>query len=222
MKKLNYILALLFIFTAYLFSQTEGSETIKVDTVVRIDTIQIEEADTTVLEVSVIDTIVVAEPVNKQDEQTDLSKYNFYKDYLSSLQPKDTLLLKDCKATNIISARAGIGLFAVAFSTTYDTPISCNVNIAVKCFTGYVVNDFDRGGGIFFNFGVGLAHVIRKTDNSMVKVNLCPTLMFVKGVKFGVNLGVDVIFAKIISISPEVLLCSSGYFMLSFGINKLY
>ena len=73
MKKLCYVLILLFLFTSYLFSQTEESKTIKVDTIViiKVDTVTVTN----------IDTIVIAEPINKQYEQTDLKRYYFYNDY---------------------------------------------------------------------------------------------------------------------------------------------
>ena len=49
MRRFYYILILLFMFTIYLFSQSEGNELIKVDTVVRVDTVIISKIDTVIV-----------------------------------------------------------------------------------------------------------------------------------------------------------------------------
>ena len=66
MKRLSYILVLFFLSTVYLFPQTEENKIIKVDTVM------------------IMDTVVIAEPTDKQEEKKDVIKRDFYNDYLRS------------------------------------------------------------------------------------------------------------------------------------------
>ena len=56
MIRFYYILVLLFMFTSYLFPQSEEKKIIKVDTVVIVDTIIVVEVDTVTIEEIVVDT----------------------------------------------------------------------------------------------------------------------------------------------------------------------
>ena len=105
MQRFSFILVLSIIFTGYLFSQSEENEIIEMYTLTKANTIVATETDTTIF----------SELVNEQEGQTDLSKYNFYNDYLADLKKTsfihsditDTLAINDCKKTGIISAKFG-------------------------------------------------------------------------------------------------------------------
>jgi len=59
--KRKYFLVLFFIFTAYLFSQTEENKLISMDTIIRVDTVIVIK----------IDTVVVANLINEHKEEID-------------------------------------------------------------------------------------------------------------------------------------------------------
>ena len=124
MTKWHYVLILFFIFPVYLFSQIEEAKLIEGDTVIRIDTIQIEKADTTMVEETVSDTVIVGEPISDPEEKKEFIKQDFYNDYLSSL-PKannldysektgsidDTLVLKKGEFISIFTMSGGHAFF---------------------------------------------------------------------------------------------------------------
>ena len=225
MKKLNYILSLLFISTGYIFSQTEENKIIKEDTIIKIDTIII-------IEDLISDTVILAEPKSGQDKQTDLSKYYFYKDYLSFLKKNNSTndadtLLNLGKSINIISLRASVFLFGLIGSFVWDIPaamIKSPTTVSISGFTG-TAGDPGGGGFSFSGVGVGLSVKSVKSKNFIIKYNIRPGVMFgdpkVSGPCF--DLGVDFIFFKIISISPGVLGAKKNVIpTISLGLNYIY
>jgi len=222
MKKFSFILILFFISTCYLFSQTEEDEIIEMYTVTNANTITITKTDT----------VIVAETINKQEEQTDLSKYNFYNDYLVDLKKTifihsdiaDTLAVNDCKETGIISAKFGsLVLLVNAGSITWDILINCKTTIATKVFYGGIVFGFHD---IFSGFGLGLEYVSKKTNNVILRYNLYASLMNhykQVGPGPGINIGTDVILWKVFSVGLDVFVFK-GYFLpfLTAGLNIIY
>ena len=89
MKKLNYSIALLFISTVYLFSQTEENKIIQVDTVIRVDT------------------VIVNKPIEQVVSKDDYF-YNYYLPSLKNKNDSDTLLLKKNEKLWIFLAEKGV------------------------------------------------------------------------------------------------------------------
>jgi hypothetical protein len=211
MKRYYYILVLSIILTAYLFSQTKENEIVKIDTVLKIDSIAVIK----------VDTIVVVELANEQEEKKEFKQYSGLYGLFSTY---------DCKKTVIISARIGVGLLAGAFSATLDIPVSFNTNIAA-------IGAFGRGGmdggeySIGF-FGLGLGVEPTKTDYFIFKSRTCLGLIsYDRNSKHirepGLNLGIDVLFRfKFIglSISPDIFLSQEieWFPLLSVGLNIFY
>ena len=185
MKKFSFILILSFISTCYLFSQSEENEIIKVDTV-----------------------------VVKQQEKKDFKQYDFYNDYLPNL-PKtnksDNLKTNDDKLPTIndstkitiISPELGFLLLWLNASVALDIPIDYNFNFVAKCF---YFGAFDIGGGSEYwkGVGLGIGVVTKKTDNVIIKYNICPSLVVSdkdhgEKVGFGMNIGMDIILWKALS-----------------------
>lgn len=154
MKKLHLIL--FFISIGYLFSQTEDPTTIiKADTIIKIDTVAVEKS------------------ANVSDER--VKNYDFYNDYLPSLQTNnldqteiaeiansDTLEAEDCNKAGIISVRLGAGSFLVALFAVGDIPIYSNLNFSIK----YMVAGERITGG---SLGFGLGYVVTRTNNFIFK-----------------------------------------------------
>jgi hypothetical protein len=196
MKRYYYILVLSIIFTAYLFSQTKENEIVKVDTYINTDSVAVTKIDTTVVEV----------------------------DYLKTTD--DTLAIDDCKKTGIISARLGSLLFYFSGSVTWDIPITCNTNFAAKCFYS---GGGDLGGShsqVISGFGLGLGYVTKKTDNVIIRYNIYPSLGVVrhnKAVKFGLNVGGDIILWKVFSIGLDFIAFDGTFVLLpTVGLNIVY
>ena len=249
--KLLLFVGLFFISTVYLFSQTEETKLIEGDTVIRIDTIQIEKADTTMVEESAVDTVVLVEPKSGQDKKNDFIKHDFYNDYLPSLQPKDTLtlkpkkpkdtitlkpkdtiLLEDCKSTNIFAIRIGGGIFSMTLSATWDFKVTCNTNIAAILAVNMGGMDGNKFGMNFFGLGLGLVPV--KIDHFLIKTRICPGYVLhtegqflgrktTKGIGF--NMGIDMLLLLNsfgFSIGIDIYTFSGDFYpMLSIGLNIL-
>jgi len=196
MKIFYYILFLSLIFTDYLFSQSEKNEIIKVDTV-----------------------------VVEQQGKKDFKKYDFYNDYLASL-PKinDTLAIENSKKISIISAKCEFSLYLLGGSVSWDVSLICdNTTFGFKCFV-------DREGlganrPIIPYFGSGLGYVTSKSDNIILKFNICPNLWLVNNytsTKFGLDLGGDIILWKRFSIGmTHHVLEDTGFTFLTVGYINL-
>jgi len=211
-----FILILSIIFTGYLFSQTEGNETIKADTVINIDS------------------VVVADPVNGQKKK-DFKKYDFYNDYLPSLpkttKTNDKLTIDDSTKISIISAKLGFLLFWANASVTLDIPIGYKSNFAAKCF---YFGALDPGGNSKYwkGLGLGLGIVTKKTDNVIIKYNMYPSLVVSdrdhgEKVGFAMNIGMDVILWKVLSVGLDVIIFDKngvgGFVPLpTVGLNIVY
>jgi hypothetical protein len=202
MKKYYYILLLSIIFTAYLFSQTEENEIVKVDTVIKIDTIIVIK----------VDTIVVAKPVSKQEEKTNLSNYIYH----------DTLAIDDCQKTGIISAKLGSLIFINIGSVTLDIPITCKLGFAAKGF--YEIRSISPRSG----FGLGLGYVHKYvTDDIIIKGNVIYPFLGLGVTKnktrFGLNVGGDIIFSNIFSVGLDFTAFEKQILpFLTVGLNILY
>ena len=228
MTKWYYVLILLFISTGYLFSQTEENKIVQIDTVVSVDTIQIEKADTTMVEESIVDTVIVGEPISDPEEKKEFIKQDFYNDYLISLpdtinylikkKPVDTTDYKN-KKMGLFSARmSGFGFVSTSF--VLDIPTNDNMlNISsYLCFTA--------GNGDMV-LGLGIAYLPIKNKNFILKWDLRPSIIpGGGGTIFGLNVGIDCIIFKFISISQDCLIFVGNHrghivppLMLSFGIN---
>jgi len=196
MKRFKYILVLTIIFTSYIFSQVEENEIIDMDTVTRVDTVIVE-----------------------QEGKKDFKNYDFYNDYLANL-PKtnksDNLKTNDDKLPTIndstkiiiISAKLGYLVFWVNASVTLDIPIDYNFNFATKCFSFGILNP---GGSNKYwkGLGLGIGVVTKKTDNVIIKYNMYPSLVVSdkdhgEKVGFGMNIGMDVILWKVLSVGLDV------------------
>jgi hypothetical protein len=176
MKRYYYILFLSLIFTAYLFSQTEENEIVKIDTYINTDSVAVTKIDTTVVEV----------------------------DYLKTTD--DTLAIDDCKKTGVISARFGSLILINTGFVTWDIPISRKTTIVTKGFYGisgvdtggifsgiglglgyvgrYVTNDIIIKG----NICASLMYVDKKINNHPV-----------------INLEIDIILWKVFSVGIELM-----------------
>jgi hypothetical protein len=225
MKTLYYVLVLFIISTVYLFSQSEENEIIEMYTLTNANTLVATETDTT----------IVSEPVNEQEEQTDLSKYNFYNDYLADLQKTsfihsdDTLAVNDCKKTGIISAKGGItiadGTVVSAISVAWDIPISCKINFATKYFYGEYGNIMDAGGEAFSGFGLGVGYVSKRTNNIILRHNIYIALLNLhhKGFYLGINIGTDVILWKVFSVGMDASVFNGHFYLFpTVGLNIVY
>ena len=221
MTKWHYVLILFFIFPVYLFPQTEENEVIKVDTVIKADTIIIEEPE--------VDIMVIEVPIKEQDEQIDLGNYIYkdYLDYLKKTTQKTNSFTSDtvdrCKKTCILSARIGGGILAVAFSVSLDIPVSCNTNIV----SAYTIGRAGIDGALYINFfEFGLGFILKKSDNFILKTRVCLGSIF--GTP-GAHFGADIIFRfKFIglSIGPDFFIDSRKKgtpfpFVISVGLNIL-
>ena len=211
MRKLYYILSLFFISTVYLFSQTEENEIIKIDTVIRVDTVTIIKFDTVI--VIEIDTIIVEEPINEQEGKKEFIKKDFYNDYLSTIT--DTLK----KDRGIASVRLGIGGL-IGFSLTWDSQIYNWLNYSSAAFL------VARFSDTVFAYCFGLGIVPVRTKNSTLKFDIRPCLLFVKHFTFGTNLGIDFRY-RAISLSLDISLApdgakNGGIGLLSLGYNFKY
>jgi hypothetical protein len=128
MRRLHYILVLLFISASYLFSQNEGNELIRVDTVIIVDTVIVVKIDTVIIEEFVSDTTTVETLAGEQEKKVDVKKYDFYNDYLPYLKETggdtiftsgkydaddtdDTLALKRGDKIAIVILEGGISFF---------------------------------------------------------------------------------------------------------------
>jgi hypothetical protein len=146
--------------------------------------------------------------------------------------------INNCKETSVVSAKAGVGILAATLSATWDVPIGCNTNFVSKCFYGLSIPKLDISRSNmpsfhFVNFGLGVGSVVKKTDNVIIKYNICPTLQFIKGqnMKLGLNLGTDIMFKVFepiyFSVSPDLFVPVNpdlfnqryGFLTLSFGIS---
>ena len=188
MKTLYYVLVLFIISTGYLFSQSEENETIKVDTVIKKDTVVVE-----------------------QQEKKDFKKNDFYNDYLHSLpKTNDTFAIDDNKKTGIISAKAECTFFFLGGSVIWNMPLRyySNITFASKCLLSVEGGSDD---GISTCFGLGLGYVNSESANTTLRVNIYPVLWtnyhkytnntFV----YGLNLGGDIIFGNIFSIGLDAI-----------------
>ena len=216
-----YILFCFFIFTNYLFSQVEENEIINTDTIIgyNIDSVVATKIDTTIF----------SEPVNEIEEKTDLSKYNFYNDYLADLKKTslihsdiaDTLAINDCKNIGIISAKFGSLILLVnAGFITWDILINCKTTIATKVFYGGTIFTTDD---IFSGFGLGVGYVPKKTGNVIIKGNIYVYAMYfdkrISYDRFGINLGMDVIW-KVFSVGIDTFVFKDGFLpLLTLGLN---
>jgi hypothetical protein len=156
MKRCSFVVVLTIIFNAYLCSQTEENETIKVDTVTRVDTIVVE-----------------------QQEKKDFKKYDFYNDYLPNL-PKinDTLAIENSKKISIISAEFEFSLYLLGGSVSWDiSSIRGNTTFGFKCFVGR--SGLGANRPIIPCFGPVLGYVTSKSDNIILKFNICTNLWLV-------------------------------------------
>jgi hypothetical protein len=199
MKRYYYILFLSIVFTAYLFSQTEENEIVKIDTDINIDSIAVTKTDTTVVEV----------------------------DYLKTTD--DTLAIDDCKKTGVISARVGSMLIGAIGSVTWDIPITCKTNFASKYFHGERSNTLIDGNiTVFSGFGLGAGSVSKRTGNVIIKQNIYAILMYSKKdeeerVRPGLNMGMDIILWKVFSIGLDCIFVPGDFLpLLTLGLNILY
>ena len=207
MTKCYYVFILFFISISNLFSQTEGNETIKIDTIIRVDTVTAIEIDTTMVEESV-----------SEKEKKEFVKLDFYNNYLPSLKPKDTLVI-----ISIISPRIVVGPLLVGVSFTWDCPINHRFNFSSAAFLVAGLLDV----GTMYCFGLGI--VPARTNNFILKFNIRPDLIIVhKASIFGLNIGIDFIY-KAISLSPDISFGKriygrywEGIILLSLGYNFKY
>ena len=129
----------------------------------------------------------------------------------------------------MFSARVGAGPILFSFySIGLDVPIYCNINFSFNYFNGRTVK-FEGGlGEPFSGFLFGLGYVLKKTDNFIVKFNICPGIMsFKEEREFGLSLGVDILLKVYkpcyVSITPGRVFGSSGNITtISLGLNWVY
>ena len=120
MKRIYCVFILLVISTGYLFPQNEENKIIKVDTVVRVDTVVVRK----------VDTVVIKKPVNQSEEKKDFIQYDFYNDYLYSLKENSDdkktigIFLLEGGAMTAVGSRAGA--VAPYISISLKAPISEN------------------------------------------------------------------------------------------------
>ena len=170
MKKLHYILILLFISVDYLFSQSEGNELIKVDTVVIIqDTVVVIHANRVVM--LKVDTVVVEEIINEQGETVEVKNY-LYKDYLEYVKKTggDANILatkRDKIGIALLQAgidREGRGLFYFSLGV----PIFDNYYVTPKYIYAPGVSDRDRHRIYAITFG----YCSFMDDNALFKISI--------------------------------------------------
>ena len=196
MKKPYYILILFFLSTVYLFSQTEESKTIEVDTVVKIDTVVVIKVDTVTM--ARRDTIVLIEPTSRQKR----NGLDNIEKTTSIIDTYNKAVVQNCKKTGILSVRIGVEPTDVYYAAL-DIPISCYINVS-SIYTSVYGNKV---------FGVGLGAVGKNSQYFIIKSRICPILLSIYDYKpdysgfewtnnFGVNMGIDMLLKyKFIGIS---------------------
>ena len=226
--KLLLFVGLFFLPTAYLFSQIEEAKLIEGDTVIRIDTIQIEKADTTVVEETVSDTVIVGEPISDPVEKKEFIKQDFYNDCLPSLKTNDVSLIDS--NTYIISARLFFWLYAFGVSATLDIPINYNFNITSSYFKSMLGGDISYHWSVI---GLGIGFICIRAENFILKFNISPSLIRSgdKGEKkkyaLASHLGTEIFLGKIFSVGLDYFRThtftqDSNTFMISLGFHKLF
>ena len=127
MKRLHYMLVLFIIFTGCLFSQSEENKIIKVDTVIRVDTIIVRKTDT----------VVVKKLLNKSEEKKDFIQNDFYNDNLPLLKgnsaDKKTMGIFLLEGGALVPTGHRAGSVASYISISLKAPISENLHFIPRC-----------------------------------------------------------------------------------------
>jgi hypothetical protein len=157
MTKLNCILVLFIISASYLFSQSEGSEIIKVDTVIRVDTVTIIRVDTLVIE------NLISEP--KENNLDHIATNSSTDDTFTPKREKLGLLLLET---------------GVAFSTIPDRQI---VSLAVRAPVSRYFHILLKHGRAFdtyryYSIMVGYSFFIKR---SIIDISVGPALPIAGG-----------------------------------------
>jgi hypothetical protein len=121
------MLVLFIIFTGCLFSQSEENKIIKVDTVIRVDTIIVKK----------IDTVVIKKLVNKSEEKKDFIQNDFYNDNLPLLKgnsaDKKTMGIFLLEGGALVPTGHRAGSVASYISISLKAPISENLHFTPRC-----------------------------------------------------------------------------------------